>query len=280
MPTATARSPAGALRIDTLRSVLQRLAPQRLATLLLATLPLATLPLAILLAGCRGDARPTVRVFAAASLTAPFEQLTRAFGERHPELRVDLHCAGTPQLVLQLREGAPADVFASADHVQMQRVVDASRAAGVPRPFAGNSLVIVTRPGNPKNVTGLADLCRDDVTCLLCAPAVPAGRYAREALARAGVAVTSASDEPSVRAIVSKIELGVADAGIVYRTDALAVSERLHAVELPAHHDVVATYPIVATSGGERTDGGHAFVAFVLGAEGRRILAQHGFPAP
>lgn len=231
-------------------------------------------------AGCDRDDRPVLRVFAAASLTAPFGDLVDAFAARHPELRVELHCAGTPQLVLQLREGAPADVFASADMEQMQRVVDAGRAASAPRPFAGNTLAIVTQPGNPKGLGSLADLARDDVTCLLCAPEVPAGRYARRVLHRAGVTVTSASDEPSVRAVASKIELGVADAGLVYSTDARAAAPRLETVAIPEHFNVAASYPIVTTSTGDQATNGQAFVAFVLGGEGRGILAEHGFLAP
>ncbi|MGC6488210.1 MAG: molybdate ABC transporter substrate-binding protein [Planctomycetota bacterium] len=232
------------------------------------------------LASCAGDARPTVRVFAAASLTAPFGELVEAFGAAHPELRVELHCAGTPQLVMQLREGAPADVFASADRVQMDRVVAAGRAAGAPRVFAGNTLSIVTPPENRAGVASLEDLARDGVVALLCAPSVPAGRYARDALTRAGVTVTSASDEPSVRAVISKVALGVADAGVVYRTDALAAAERVQALPIAAPHNVTASYPIVATSAGAEAEHGQAFVAFVLGETGRRVLARHGFTAP
>ncbi|MCK5942080.1 MAG: molybdate ABC transporter substrate-binding protein [Planctomycetes bacterium] len=248
----------------------------------LVTRPLARLAAAALLSatGCAGDDRPVVRVFAAASLAAPFEQLADAFAARRPEVRVELHCAGTPQLVLQLREGAPADVFASADLVQMQNVVDAGRAATAPRPFASNHLIIVTPPANPRGVTSLQDLARDDVTVLLCGPNVPAGRYARMALERAGVAVRSVSDEPSVRAVVSKVRLGVADAGIVYHTDALAAGDAVHAVPIAPHFDVPATYPIVAVANGVGAARGQEFVAFVLGPEGRAILSRHGFAAP
>jgi len=235
---------------------------------------------AVLLAGCDRDDRPAVRVFAAASLTAPFTELVRVFDERHPDVRVELHLAGTHQLVLQLNEGAPADVFASADHVQMQRVVDAGHAVTAPRPFASNALTIVTPEHNPKRIETLADLARDDVTCLLCSPNAPAGRYARMALERAEVEVTSASDEPSVRAVASKVQLGVADAGIVYRTDALAAGARLHEVPIPEHFNVTATYPIVATDTGDQTAIAQEFLAFVLGAEGRAILTRHGFRTP
>ena len=235
---------------------------------------------ALALSGCDRDARPTVRVFAAASLTAPFRALVDAYATAHPELRIELHCAGTPQLVMQLCAGAPADVFASADQEQMDRVVAAGRAAGAPRVFAHNTLSIVTSAARERDVTSLADLGAPGVTALLCAPSVPAGRYARRALRRAGVTLTSASDEPSVRSVVSKVALGVADAGVVYRSDALAADERVHVVPISDEHNVTATYPIVPTSAGAQPERGHAFVAFVLGAEGRRVLSEHGFTAP
>jgi molybdate transport system substrate-binding protein len=201
-------------------------------------------------------------VFAAASLTAPFEQLAAAFAQRHPDHGIDLHFAGTPRLVLQLREGAPADVLAAADETNMQQVVAAGSTLSPPVVFAHNRLTIVVAKGNPKAVRGLADLARDDLRVVLCAAAVPAGRYARQLLARAGVVVHSRSDEPSVKAVVSKVALGEVDAGIVYVTD------------------VVATYPIAVLNGGHHRDIAAEFVAFVLSADGRAILRRHGFASP
>jgi molybdate transport system substrate-binding protein len=234
--------------------------------------------------GCAACGKPTaaerpILVFAAASLTAPFEALAAEFERRHPGSRTELHFAGTPQLVVQVREGAPADVFASADAANMQKLVDAGRTATPPAVFARNRLAIVTPKGNPKGIQALADLARADLRVLLCGPEVPAGRYARQALAKASVAVTSASDEPSVRSVVSKVALGEADAGIVYATDA-AGTAAVTAVAIPEPHDVVASYPIaVLSTGGSRT-GGEAFVAFVLSADGRGILEGFGFLGP
>ena len=234
----------------------------------------------IALSGCDRDARPTLRVFASASLTAPFTEIARRFTELHEGLRVELHSAGTPQLVMQLRHGAPANVFASADLEHMRRVVAAGYAAGTPKPFARNRLAIVTAPNNDKGITSIEDLSRDDVTCLLCAPNVPAGRYARRAMQRAGLKVTPVSDEPSVRAVASKIEMGVADVGVVYETDALAAKDRLHVISIPERLNVVATYPIVSTSSGGQAANADALISFVLGLEGQRILSEHGFSSP
>lgn len=246
---------------------------------LLAALPLAT----IACTGRDGDAR-IVRVFAAASLTQSFEEIATAFEAMHSDVKVELHCAGTPRLVLQLLQGAPADVFASADAKQMQRAFDGELARGAVKPFASNRLAIITEPDNPHGIQSLADLQRESVRVLLCGPKVPAGRYAREALAKAGVQIESRSDEPSVRAVVSKVQLGLVDAGIVYATDAVQSvaksSESPHSVSIPALHNIVARYPIASLLAGSQPQLGEAFVAFVLGESGQRILASHGFGAP
>lgn len=240
----------------------------------LRQLGLAALCLFAVAAACR-EAPPPVTVFAAASLTASFTALAAGFEANHPGQHVQLHFAGTPRLVLQLREGAAADAFASADTANMDKVVALGRTAGAPVPFARNQLVIVTEKGNPQHIAALADLARADLRVLLCGPEVPAGRYARQALQRAGVAVQSASDEPSVQAVLAKLQLGEADAGIVYVTDAAAAAAKLDAVPIAAAHNVVATYPIAAL--GPR---GEAFVAFVASPAGQAVLRRFGFSPP
>lgn len=244
---------------------------------------------AVLLAtlGCSDSSNPRVRVFAAASLTRSFEELTVAFEAENPGVEVELHCAGTPRLVLQLREGAAADVFASADDIQMQRVVDAGQTSAVPINFASNQLIIITAYGNPHAIRSLADLQAPGIGVLMCGPNVPAGRYAREALQKAGVQVQSRSDEPSVRAVISKVRLGVADAGIVYATDARAeahqdgaLGTQIHQVAIPKHQNILTRYPIAPLSTGTHGSLGAAFVAFVTGPAGQAILASHGFGKP
>ncbi len=239
--------------------------------------------LAALLATACGGAtagEPAAVVFAAASLTEPFEALATAFERARPGAQVELHFAGTPQLVLQLREGAAADVFASADPENMRRVVELGRAAGPPRVVARNRLRIAVAPGNPRGVRGLADLARGDLLVALCAPDVPAGRYARRALASAGAQVASVSDEPSVKALVAKVSLGELDAGVVYATDVRAAAGAVEGVAVAAEHDVVAEYPLVVLRGGRSPGGGEAFAAFALSPEGARVLREHGFEVP
>lgn len=228
--------------------------------------------------GPPGGERP-VLVFAAASLTEAFEALADAFRASDAGTPVELHVAGTPRLVVQVREGAPADVFASADAANMERVLETGRTLGAPRTFARNRLAIVVGEGNPENVQGLADLARDDLAVALCAPEVPAGRYAREALRSAGVVVETVSDEPSVKAVVSKVELGELDAGIVYATDVRSAEERVDGVAIPDDVDVTAEYPIVLVDS-RPGRAGEAFLEFVLSGDGRRILESFGFEVP
>lgn len=217
-------------------------------------------------------------VFAAASLTAPFEALAADFEREHPGTDIRLNFAGSPQLVMQIREGAAADVFASADEVNMQKVTDAGLAVGAPVTFAKNRLTIVVRTGNPHHIAALADLARADLRVALCGPEVPVGRYARQALAKAAVTVRSSSDEPNVKSLVGKVALGEVDAAIAYTTDARIPG--VEAVPIPPEHDVVATYPIVLLGAGEARPSGEAFVAFVRSERGRQVLADHGFLAP
>jgi len=230
--------------------------------------------------GSSADREPAVMVFASSSLTAAFEALAGAFEERHPDAAVDLHCAGTPQLVVQVREGAPVDVFASADAANMQRVQDGGHAAGPPIVLAENRLAIVVRRGNPKGIGGLADLARPDLVVALCGPGVPAGRYARQALARAGSTVRSVSDEPSVSAVLAKVELGELDAGIVYATDVRAASGRVDGVEIADEHNVRAAYPIAVLTAGSNRAAAASFVELALSEDGQRILRSFGFLVP
>ena len=216
-------------------------------------------------------------VFGAASLTASFNALGTAFQTANPAVTVKFNYAGTPTLVTQIEQGAPADVFASADTTNMTKLTSDGFTTGTSQVFAHNQLEIVVAPGNPKGITGLSDLAKAGVIYITAGPPVPAGAYALQALKTAGVTVTPKSLETSVAAIISKIELGEADAGIVYTTDVTAAGSKVAGVPIPAADNVIATYPIVAVKGAANLTVANAFIAFVLSTAGQATLASFGF---
>ena len=248
-------------------------------------LPAMLVALGLLAASCGGSDTEAgtggeVVVFAAASLTDAFTELGDAFAASNPGSTVTFNFAGSSALATQITEGAPADVFASADLATMATLIETGATTGDPVVFATNRAAIVVAAGNPSGVTGVADLADDDLVVVQCAPEVPCGRYAAQVLATAGVAVTPKSLEENVRAVVSKVTLGEADAGIVYVTDVAAAGPEVEGVEIPADVNVVAEYPIAVTAGAPNPDGARAFVDFVLGDRGQQILASYGFLAP
>jgi molybdate transport system substrate-binding protein len=221
-----------------------------------------------------------VTVFAASSLSGAFDQIGEAFMAENPGTNVTFNFGASSQLVAQIVEGAPADVFASADQSNMTKLTDAANNASVPLVFATNVAQIIVGAGNPRNITGLADLANDDLIVVLCAPEVPCGRYAADVFAKAGVTVTAKSLEENVKAVVTKVTLGEADAGVVYATDVKAAGAKAAGVEIPPASNVVATYPIAVTKGAPNAPGAQAFVDFVNSDEGQTILASYGFGAP
>jgi molybdate transport system substrate-binding protein len=226
------------------------------------------------------DVTGTVTVFAAASLTDAFTEVAEAFEEANPDADVALNFAASSALARQVEEGAPADVFASADEANMARVVDAGAIRGEPVVFATNSLQIIVAPGNPEGITGLADLADPDLVYVTAAPEVPIGTYAAQALEEAGVTASPSSLESDVRAVVTKVTSGEADAGIVYATDVTAAGDAADGVDVPAEFDVVATYPAAVTVEADDPAAAEAWIAFLTGEQGQAILASHGFGAP
>ena len=220
-----------------------------------------------------------ISVFAAASLTASFNALGTSFQTANPGVTMKFNYAGTPTLVTQIEQGAPADVFASADTTNMDKLTADGVTAGSSQVFAHNQLEIVVAPGNPKGITGLADLAKPGVIYISEASTVPAGKYSLQALASAGVKVTPKSLETSVTAVISKIELGEADAGIVYTTDVTAAGNKVSGVQIPAANNVIATYPIVTVKGTTNSVVANAFIAYVLSATGQTTLKTFGFLA-
>lgn len=238
----------------------------RRAAALLAGLVLAT-------SACGSDT-PTLTVLAASSLTDAFTAIEQDVEARlGADVRISL--AGSQQLATQVLEGAPADVLATADDVQMQRVVDAGLVAGQPEVFARNRLVVVTGAGG-RDVLGLADLDDPGLDVVLAAPEVPAGRYARAALADADVEVDPVSLEPSVRAVLSKVALGEADAGIVYASDVAGDDRDLEVHGIAPGRTPEITYPIAVLEDSDHPDLARAFVEHVLSPRGQARLAQHG----
>jgi molybdate transport system substrate-binding protein len=210
-------------------------------------------------------------VFAASSLTDAFTAIGKAYESDHAGSTVTFSFAASSDLVQQVQQGAPADVIATASTKTMDQVGD--ELAAPAETFARNKLVIVTESGNPQHLSTLADLAQHGLVVVLAAVGVPAGDYARQALADAHVQVHPKSLEDNVRGVLTKVELGEADAGIVYVTDALVAGKKVATV--PLENAPIATYPIAAV-----TRDGSPFVRFVLSSEGQQILARYGFLRP
>jgi molybdate transport system substrate-binding protein len=221
----------------------------------------------------------SITVFAAASLTDAFEEVGTAFEAANPDTTIELNFAASSALREQILSGAPADVFASANTSNMDQVVDGGAAEGS-EPFVQNQLQIAVPDGNPMGVTGLADFADADLLIGLCAEEVPCGEFGRETLANAGVTPSIDTNEPDVRSLLTKIEAGELDAGIVYITDVQSAGDAVDGIDIPAEDNVIATYPIAALTDAANRDVAEAFVEFVLSDEGQQILASHGFHAP
>jgi molybdate transport system substrate-binding protein len=217
-----------------------------------------------------------ITVFAAASLTDAFTEAADAFSEENPGVTVELNVGASTALREQILAGAPADVFASANPSNMDQVVEAGEVEGEPEVFAHNSLEIAVPAGNPADVEGLADFADDRLLIGLCAADVPCGEYGREALDQAGVTPAQDTDEPDVRSLLTKIEAGELDAGIVYRTD-VASTDGVEGIEIAEEDNVVADYPIAVLANAGEPDIAAAFVEFVLSDDGQAILESHGF---
>ena len=250
---------------------------------------LSGLSLAVLLAtgGCGSDretsappgpvvATGAVTVFAAASLTEAFNDEQTALKASHPGLSVTYSFAGSGALVAQVEQGAPADVVATADTASMKKLTDAGLVEA-PTIFARNQLEILVAPGNPLGIGTLADLARPDVKLVLEDESVPAGKYAAQALATAGVTVAPLSKEADVKAAVAKVTLGEADATIVYATDVTAAGAKGQGVVIPDAQNVVAEYPVAVVKGTGNRAGAVAFVDAIVKGTGQDALRRRGF---
>lgn len=231
-----------------------------------------------------------VTVFAAASLTDAFKQIADDLEAANPGLDLVFNFAGSQALVTQLTEGAKADVFASANNSQMQAAIDGGVISGEPSTFARNRLAIVVPKDNPAGITSFADLGKGGIKLVLAAEDVPVGQYARQSICLAGtdratygdgfvdaVAGNIVSNETNVKNVLAKVQLGEADAGIVYVTDVTPeVAGDVTLIEIPDAINVIASYPIAAVEGGN-ADAAAAFISYLLSPEGQMTLASFGF---
>lgn len=233
---------------------------------------------ALLGVSCSSSGRTELLVSAAASLADGFAAMEVAYETAHPEVDVVVNLAGSAALREQVLAGAPTDVLAVANQATMNAVAGAGLLLGTAQAFASNRLAIAVPPGNPAGISGLDDFSRSELLLGLCASGVPCGDLARTALERAGVTPNVDTNEPNVRALLTKVELGDLDAGIVYVTDVIA--RPVDAVAFADDYNEVATYPIAILAGSRDEALAADFVAFVLSSEGAEILADLGFGIP
>lgn len=222
----------------------------------------------------------TLTVFAAASLTDTFTELGEQFESDHPGVKVTFNFAGSSDLVAQITEGAPADVFASADTKNMDKLAAEDLQGQEPQDFASNTLQIVTPADNPEKVASFADLASKGVDLVICAPEVPCGSAARTVATSAGVILSPVSEEQSVKDVLAKVTSGEAEAGLVYVTDAKAAGADVEAIAFPEAASAVNTYPISTVKDSENATLAAEFVELVLSSEGQAVLAAAGFAQP
>ncbi|MFI8823565.1 molybdate ABC transporter substrate-binding protein [Streptomyces sp. NPDC053431] len=228
--------------------------------------------------GSTGSApQADLTVLAAASLTDVFKTAGAAYEKAHPGTKITFSFAGSQELVAQVSQGAPADVLVTADTKSMDKV---KADAGAPTIIAKNRLVIATGEGNPKKIDELKDLADTRLKVVLAAPEVPAGKYSKQILDKQKITVKPVSQEPNVRAVLSKVELGEADAGLVYKTDAESAKDKVDAVEIPDEQNAVAKYPAATLKDSKNAAAAAAFVAWLSSPEGQKILQDAGFQKP
>jgi molybdate transport system substrate-binding protein len=222
----------------------------------------------------------TLTVFAAASLQKTFTTLGQQFEKEHPGTKVAFSFAGSSDLVTQITNGAPADVFASADQKNMTKLTDKKLVAGSPAPFATNVLTIVVPPSNPAGVATFADLANPGAKVVICAAQVPCGSVTQKVEQNTGTTLKPVSEESSVTDVLSKVTSGEADAGVVYVTDAKGAGGKVKAVDFPESAKAVNTYPIAALSASKQQDLARQFDDYVTGPVGQQVLRDAGFGAP
>ena len=221
----------------------------------------------------------TITVFAAASLTGTFTQLGKQFEAAHPGDTVKFSFGPSSGLATQITSGAPADVFASAAPANMDQVVSAGDASN-PQDFAKNIMEVAVPPNNPAKVTSVNDLAKKSVKVALCQPQVPCGVVAAEVFKNVGITVKPVTLQTDVKSVLTQVELGNVDAGMVYVTDAKAAGTKVKGITIPANENASTLYPIATISSSKHKSEAQAFVAYVLSPAGQNVLAAAGFEKP
>jgi molybdate transport system substrate-binding protein len=221
-----------------------------------------------------------ITVFAASSLTESFDAIAKQFEKKYPDVTVKFNYDASSNLATQINQGAPADVFASADQDNLQKTIDAGTVTPPPVVFAKNRLEIAVEKGNPKKIKSLADLQRSGLVVVLCADQVPCGKYAAQSLAMAGVSISPASKEENAKATLSKVSIGEADASIVYVTDVKASKGTASGVKIADKQNVIATYPMGVVKQSQNATAAKAWVQFVESKDGQKTLRKFGFLPP
>jgi molybdate transport system substrate-binding protein len=227
-----------------------------------------------------GDLSGTLTVFAAASLTGVFTSLGDELEQQNPGLDVKFNFAGSDALATQITQGAPADVFASANEKQMKVVTDAGLQAAAPTIFTENVLEIAVPKGNPGHVTGLEDFGNADLTLAVCAPSVPCGAAAQQVFTAAGITARPDTQETDVKAALTKVQLGEVDAALVYATDVKSAGDGVEGISFPEAQQALNKYPIATLKAAPNAAAAQAFVDLVASDEGQKALADAGFRAP
>ena|SRR5680860_383952 len=227
-----------------------------------------------------GEKTTTLTVYAAASLTSTFTEMGKQFEADHKGVKVKFSFGGSSDLVAQIQQGAPADVFASADTANMDKVTADDLVEGEPVNFASNTLEIAVPPDNPAGVASLQDLAKPGTKVVVCAPEVPCGAAAQKVEEDSGVTIKPVSEEQSVTDVLNKVVTGEADAGLVYVTDAQAAGDKVKGVTFPESSSAVNVYPIGALADSKNQDLAQTFVDLVTGEDGQKILADAEFAKP
>ncbi|HEY7908105.1 MAG TPA: molybdate ABC transporter substrate-binding protein [Thermomicrobiales bacterium] len=285
VPTTAAASAQATTRAPSAAAPASTAAPTAAST----AAPAATTAASSATTGTVTAASGTLTVFAAASLTESFTEIKATFEKANPSVTVTYNFAGSQALVTQMTQGAPADVFASADQPNMDNAIKGGVIAGTPQIFVKNKLVIIVPKDNKAGIATPKDLAKPGIKFDTAQASVPVGTYTQQALDnfsklpeygadfKANVNKNTVSQEDNVKAIVQKVQLGEADAGIVYATDAQAAKDKLTLIDIPDAQNVIATYPVAVVKGAKQAALGQKFIAYLLSADGQAILQKYGF---